>query len=76
MFPCSSRNRWTVGGGKRRFVEGAPKSLSAVLDRAEAGTPPTFDLPTRATIRTVSTQERQESPTSRVYCAGGFTTPE
>ncbi len=44
------------------LFEGAPKSLSAVLDRAEAGTPPTFDLPTRATIRTVSTQERQESP--------------
>ena len=45
-----------------RLFEGAPRSLSEVLDAAEAGKPPAFDLPLRATIRTVSVHERLESP--------------
>jgi hypothetical protein len=44
------------------LFQGAPKSLAQVLSAAEAGTPPAFDLPVRATIRTVSTHERLESP--------------
>ena len=32
-----------------RLFEGAPRSLSEVLDAAEAGKPPAFDLPLRAT---------------------------
>ena len=45
-----------------RLFEGAPQSLNAVLDAAEAGKPPAFDLPLRATIHTVSVHERLESP--------------
>ena len=42
--------------------EGAPQSLSEVLTAAQAGTPPAFDLPWRATLRTVSEHRRLESP--------------
>jgi hypothetical protein len=42
--------------------EGAPQSLSQILDAAAAGKPPAFDLPLRATLRTVSTYDRLESP--------------
>jgi hypothetical protein len=45
-----------------RLFEGAPQSLSQVLDAAQAGRPPAFDLPVRATIRTVSVHESLESP--------------
>lgn len=45
-----------------RLFEAAPKSLAEVLDGAQAGTPPAFDLPARATLRTVSVQQRLESP--------------
>jgi hypothetical protein len=42
--------------------EGAPQSLSQVLDAAAAGKPKAFDLPLRATLRTVSTYQRLQSP--------------
>ena len=45
-----------------RLFEAAPRSLSDVFDGAKAGKPPTFDLPLRATMRTVSVHERLESP--------------
>ena len=44
------------------LFEGAPQSLDQVLDAAEAGKPAAFDLPVRATMRTVSVHERVESP--------------
>jgi hypothetical protein len=44
-----------------RLFEGAPQPLGKVLDAAQAGKPPAFDLPARATIRTVSVHERLES---------------
>jgi Peptidase family M28 len=44
------------------LFEGAPQSLEQVLDAAEAGKPAGFDLPIRATMRTVSVHERVESP--------------
>lgn len=40
----------------------AKQPLSEVLDAAAAGKPPAFDLPLRATLRTVSTYERITSP--------------
>jgi Zn-dependent M28 family amino/carboxypeptidase len=43
------------------LFEGAPRSLGEVLTAAEAGTPPAFDLPARATLRTVSEHQRLES---------------
>jgi Peptidase family M28/PA domain len=48
--------------GAEMLFEGAPRSLAEVLAAAKAGTPPAFDLPTRATIRTLSMHERLESP--------------
>jgi hypothetical protein len=43
------------------LFQGAPSSLSEVLAAAEAGTPRAFDLPGRATLRTVSVHDRLES---------------
>jgi Zn-dependent M28 family amino/carboxypeptidase len=48
--------------GAARLFEGAPTSLAQVLTDADAGKPPAFDLPVRATLRTVSVHERLESP--------------
>jgi Zn-dependent M28 family amino/carboxypeptidase len=45
-----------------QVFEGAPQSLTQVLDAAAAGKPPAFDLPLRATLRTASTYQRLESP--------------
>ena len=45
-----------------QVFEEAPQSLSQVLDAAAAGKPRSFDLPLRATLRTVSTYDRLESP--------------
>ncbi len=45
-----------------QLFEGAPESLAEVLDSAQAGRPPAFDLPVRATLRTVSVHDRLESP--------------
>lgn len=45
-----------------RLFEGAPKSLDQVLTEAAAGKPPAFDLPVRATLRTVSVHAPLESP--------------
>ncbi len=44
------------------MFEGAQQPLSQVLDAAAQGKPPAFDLPLRATVRTVSRYERLESP--------------
>ena len=44
-----------------KLFEGGPRSLRDVLDAAKAGKPPAFDLPLRATMRTVSVHERLES---------------
>jgi hypothetical protein len=41
---------------------GAPQSHAQVLAAAAAGAPPTFDLPVRVTMRTVSVYEPLESP--------------
>jgi hypothetical protein len=43
------------------LFEAAPQSLSEVLTAAEAGKPPAFDLPVRASLRTVSVHDRLES---------------
>jgi Zn-dependent M28 family amino/carboxypeptidase len=40
----------------------APQPLGEVLAAAERGTPPRFDLRSRATIRTISAHQRLESP--------------
>jgi Zn-dependent M28 family amino/carboxypeptidase len=45
-----------------QLFEGAPQPLAAVLDAAEAGKPPAFDLPLRATLRTVTAHSRLQSP--------------
>jgi peptidase M28-like protein/PA domain-containing protein len=45
-----------------RLFEGAPRSYNQVLTAAEKGMPPAFDLPLRATIRTVTAHDRVESP--------------
>jgi hypothetical protein len=44
------------------LFEGAPQSLSEVLTAAEAGKPPAFDLPVRASLRTMSVHDRLVSP--------------
>jgi hypothetical protein len=44
------------------LFEGAPQPLSEVLTAAEAGKPPAFDLPVRASLRTVTVHDRLESP--------------
>lgn len=44
------------------LFEGAPRSYAEVLTAAKAGVVPAFDLPVRATIRTVTSHERMESP--------------
>jgi hypothetical protein len=48
--------------GAGMLFEGAPKSLAEVLTDAAAGKPPAFDLPGRATLRTISVQEQLQSP--------------
>lgn len=48
--------------GAAAVFERAPESHGAVLAAAAEGTPPAFDIPLTATIRTVSTHERLESP--------------
>jgi hypothetical protein len=48
--------------GAEAIFEGAPQSHADVLAAAEKGTPPAFDLPARAMIRTVTVHERLESP--------------
>jgi hypothetical protein len=48
--------------GAALLFEDAPEPLPAVLDAAAAGKPPAFELPLRATLRTVSTHERLVSP--------------
>jgi hypothetical protein len=44
------------------LFEGASQPLSEVLTAAEAGKPSGFDLPVRATLRTVSVHDHLESP--------------
>lgn len=46
----------------QRLFEEAPQSHDAVLTAAERGLPPAFDLPVRATIRTVNQHQRLTSP--------------
>ena len=45
-----------------RLLEGAPRSYDEVLTAAETETPLAFDLPSRATIRTITAHDRLESP--------------
>ena len=49
-------------GAAPLLLSGATQSLAQVLDSAARGAPPAFDLPLRATIRTVNTHRRMESP--------------
>jgi hypothetical protein len=44
------------------LFEGAPRPYAEVLTAAKEGVPPAFDLPVRATIRTVTAHQRMESP--------------
>ena len=53
-----------------QLFDGAPQRLSQVLDAAAAGKPPAFDLPLRATLRTVSTHRRIESSNVAGLLAG------
>jgi hypothetical protein len=62
VFPELRGSAVLSDSGAEAVFEGAPRSLAEVLAAAEAGTPPGFVLPTRATIRTVSTHEQLESP--------------
>ncbi len=48
--------------GAAMLFQGAPQSLGEILTAAEKGAPPAFELPARATIRTVSTHEPLQSP--------------
>lgn len=48
--------------GAATLFEGATQSHAAVLSAAAEGRAPAFDIPLTATIRTVSTHERLESP--------------
>ena len=45
-----------------QLFQGAPQPLAEVLAAAEAGKPPAFELPLRATLRTVTAHDRVESP--------------
>jgi peptidase M28-like protein len=44
------------------LFEGAPRSYAEILTAAKGGTLPAFDLPVRATIRTVTLHQLTESP--------------
>lgn len=46
----------------RHLFEGAPQPLEEVLAAAEGGKPPAFDLPIRATLRTVTEHAEITSP--------------
>ncbi|MFP5288339.1 MAG: M28 family peptidase [Thermoanaerobaculia bacterium] len=48
--------------GARELFAGAPRPLDEVFKAAEAGRPPVFELPVRATLRTVGRGRRAESP--------------
>jgi hypothetical protein len=59
----ASRGVATLSDSAAAYLfEGAPQPLSEVLTAAEAGKPPAFDLPVRASLRTVSVHDRLESP--------------
>ena len=62
VFPALRGVAILSDSGAARLFEGALSSLDEVLTQAAAGTPPAFDLPVRATLRTVSAHERIESP--------------
>ena len=48
--------------GARELFAGAPHTLDEVFAAAEAGRPPAFELPVRASLRTVGRGKRAESP--------------
>jgi Peptidase family M28/PA domain len=62
MFPEVQGAAILSDSGAMALFEGAPQSRADVLAAAKAGTPPAFDLPVRATIRTVSEHQALESP--------------
>jgi len=61
-FPNLRGGALLSDAGAEALFQGAPRSHAEVLAAAEKGTPPAFDLPSRATIRTVSAHQRLESP--------------
>lgn len=48
--------------GARELFAGAPRTLDEVLEAAQAGRPPAFELPVRASLRTAGRGRRAESP--------------
>lgn len=57
VFPAIRAVAALSDTGAMRLFEGAPRTLADVLDAAERGSPPAFDLPVTATIRVISRHE-------------------
>ena len=48
--------------GARELFDGAPSTLDEIFKAAEAGRPPAFELPVRATLRSAGRGRKAESP--------------
>lgn len=62
VFPALRGTARLSDSGAEALFEGGPHSRAEVLAAAEKGSPPAFELPVRATIRTVTAHERLDSP--------------
>jgi hypothetical protein len=62
VFPALRGAATLSDSAAGRLFEDAPAPLDQVLAEAAAGKPPAFDLPVRATLRTVSEHRKIESP--------------
>jgi hypothetical protein len=62
VFPALRGAATLSDSAAGRLFEDAPAPLDRVLAEAAAGKPPAFDLPVRATLRTVSEHRKIESP--------------
>jgi hypothetical protein len=62
VFPALKGAATLSDSAAGRLFEDAPAPLDQVLAEAAAGKPPAFDLPVRATLRTVSEHRKIESP--------------
>lgn len=58
LLPAASLS---MKGAKELFA-GAPRTLEEIYAAAEAGKPPAFELPVRASLRTAGRSKRAESP--------------
>lgn len=61
-FPTLLPNAAVSLKGAKELFAGAPRTLDEVFAAAEAGRPPVFELPARASLRTVGRGKRAESP--------------